>query len=830
MNKRPGRITSTSLAAAILLALTHAAAAQNATPPATPADAPATTPAQTRARAKNLETVVVTGTRAGNRTESSSLTPIDVISGDVLRQTGTIDLTQALERAIPSLNFPFAPASDTFAFQRPFELRGLSPDQVLVLVDGKRWHPGALVLSLGQIGQGSQGIDLNTIPMSAIDHIEVMRDGASAQYGSDALSGVVNIILKKGAKGGDVQLSGGQYSAGDGRQWQGAANFGIPLSGDKGWLRITAEDSNQSPSNRAGVDRRPGLTELGVKFHYGTVAFKNKNLFLNTQYDITPGVQFYAFGHYGRRIGEPRGFFRYGSNTPYPRDPLIGLVYPDGFLPREHGDSMDRTLVAGLRGEANGWRWDLSGNYGNNRVSYATQNTTNFALLNDFGSSPTSFHDGILSATQQTVDIDISKDMSFGWLPNPLTLSFGAQWLRQAYEVTAGDPGSYYVGTSGVSGGAQGFAGWGPQDEISVARHDVAEYVQLEGNLTDKFSFSAAARHEDYSDFGTTTSAALSGRFDFTDSFALRGSASTGFRAPGLGQQHYSETTSAAVGPGNSLGLPPGIYLRGLVPVDNPIAMLLGSEPLKAEKSRNFTLGAVWNPTNALSMSLDAYQITVRDRIALSSSLSLSTPEVIAYLADNGVTNLQYRGLSYFTNAGTVRTQGIDLVTSYRNNVGASGVLQSTLSYGYHKNKVLDVKPNPPVLDSLGLLFQRLNRSAIKGLLADTAPRSKLILNETYSVGNWAFNGTLTRYGRITSYGSTSYLDDDVYPHKWLLDLAASYNLDNWTFTVGGDNVLDTYPKRAPEDSDTNGVFPYSSSSPFGFQGAYVYGKVMYHW
>lgn len=830
MNKRPGRITSTSLAAAILLALTHTAAAQNATPPATAADVPAKTSTETRARAKNLETVVVTGTRAGNRTESSSLTPIDVISGDVLRQTGTIDLTQALERAIPSLNFPFAPASDTFAFQRPFELRGLSPDQVLVLVDGKRWHPGALVLSLGQIGQGSQGIDLNTIPMSAIDHIEVMRDGASAQYGSDALSGVVNIILKKGAKGGDVQVSAGQYSAGDGRQWQGAANFGIPLGGDKGWLRVSAEDSNQSPSNRAGVDRRPGLTELGVKFHYGTVSFKNKNLFLNTQYDITPGVQFYAFGHYGQRIGEPRGFFRYGSNTPYPRDPLIGLVYPDGFLPKEHGDSTDRSLVAGLRGEVNGWRWDLSGNYGNNRVSYSTRNTTNFAMLNDFGSSPTSFHDGILSATQQTLDIDISKDMAFSWLPNPLTLSFGAQWLRQAYEVTAGDPGSYYVGTSGVSGGAQGFAGWGPQDEISVARHDVAEYVQLEGNLTDKFSFSAAARHEDYSDFGTTTSAALSGRFDFTDSFALRGSASTGFRAPGLGQQHYSETTSAAVGPGNSLGLPPGIYLRGLVPVDNPIAMLLGSEPLKAEKSRNFTFGAVWNPTNELSISLDAYQITVRDRIALSSSLSLSTPEVIAYLADNGVTNLQYRGLSYFTNAGTVKTQGIDLVTSYRNNVGDSGSLQSTLSYGYHKNKVTDVKPNPPVLDSLGLLFQRLNRSAIKGLLADTAPRSKLILNETYSVGNWGFTGTLTRYGRITEYGSTSYLDDDVYPHKWLLDLAASYNLDNWTFTVGGDNVLDTYPKRSPEDADTNGVFPYSSSSPFGFQGAYVYGKVMYHW
>ncbi|MEO7068573.1 MAG: TonB-dependent receptor [Rhodanobacter sp.] len=827
MNERHNRIIPKLLAASVLFALANMASAQDtqATNNATSQEAVNT---KKPAKTTELSTVIVTGTRAGNRTESSSLTPIDVIPGSVLQQTGTIDLTQALERAIPSLNFPFAPASDTFAFQRPFEMRGLSPDQVLVLVDGKRWHPGALVLSLGQVGQGSQGVDLNTIPLSAIDHIEVMRDGASAQYGSDALSGVVNIILKKGAKGGDVQLTAGEYSAGDGRQWQGSANFGVPLGGDKGWLRVTAENSNQSPSNRAGVDRR--IPELGVKFHYGTVSFKNKNLFLNTQYDITPDVQFYAFGHYGQRIGEPRGFFRYGINTPFPNNALIGRVYPDGFLPKEHGDSTDNSLVAGLRGAVNGWHWDVSGNYGSNRVSYSTLNSTNYALLNDFGSSPTNFHDGTLTARQQTFDIDISKELAFGWLASPLTFSFGTQYLRQSYDVTAGDPGSYYVGNSGVRGGAQGFAGWGPQDTISVARHDVAEYVQLEGNLTSKLSFSAAGRHEDYSDFGTTTSAALSGRFDFTNTFALRGSASTGFRAPGLGQQHYSETTSASFGAGNSLGLPAGIYLRGLVPVNNPLAMLLGSEPLRPEKSRNFTAGAVWNPTSALSMSLDAYQIVVTDRIALSSSLSVSTPSVINYLAANGVTNLQYSGLSYFTNAGTVKTQGFDLVTSYRSDFSDSSSLVSTLSYGYHKNKVTDVKPNPPILDSLGVIFKRLNRSAIKGLLADSAPRSKLILTEDYRLGDWGLTGTLTRYGRITEYGSTSYLDDIVYPNKWLLDLAANYTRDHWTFTLGADNVLNTYPKRTPESDDQNGAFPYSSSSPFGFQGAYVYGKVAYHW
>ncbi len=227
--------------------------------------------------------------------------------------------------------------------------------------------------------------------------------------------------------------------------------------------------------------------------------------------------------------------------------------------------------------------------------------------------------------------------------------------------------------------------------------------------------FPLAARHEDYSDFGTTTSGALSARFDFTDTFALRGSASTGFRAPTLGQQHYSETTSASFGAGNSLGLPPGIYLRGLVPVNNPMAKLLGSEPLKPEKSRNFTFGMVWNPTDALSLSIDAYQITVSNRIALSSTLSTSTPAVKDYLAANGITNLQYSGISYFTNAGTVRSQGVDWVSSYRSDFANGGSLMTTLSATYNKNKVTDVRPNPAVLDSLGAIFLRLNRSAIEG-------------------------------------------------------------------------------------------------------------------
>ena len=833
MNKSLGGAVPALLSAAILLALSNTAAAQDASSAASDDTTSKTSGA---AKSQSLGTVIVTGTRAAGRTVNSSLTPIDIISADDLKASGTTDLPQALARLVPSLNFPLFPASDTFAFQRPFELRGLSPDQVLVLVNGKRWHTGALLMTLGQIGQGAQGADLNTIPMSAVDHIEVLRDGASAQYGSDALAGVINVILKKGAEGGDLQFSEGEYSAGDGMQVQGSANFGVPL-GDKGWLRLSVDDIRQDPTNRARPDNRPGLAQLGVKFHYGATEFDSQNVLLNAQYNFTPDVQFYAFGHYSQRVGDPYAYFRYGSNYPaYASSSLLkvtaklGPIFPDGFLPMEHGDSIDRSLVAGLRGTWNDWHWDVSANYGGNRVFYNTNGSTNYAMLYDFGSSPRNIYDGRLTATQQTFDIDISREIGVSWLPNPVTLSFGTQWLRQGYAIKSGELASYYVGNSGITGGAQGFAGWGPWDARSVARNDLSEYVQLETNLTDRWSGSLAARHEDYSDFGSTTSGALSTRFDFTEAFALRGSISTGFRAPTLGQQHYSATTSTAYGAGNSLGLPAGIYLSGLVPVDNQLAKLLGATPLKPETSQSITFGAVWTPTEALTMNVDLYQIKVDDRIAMSSTLSTSTTAVLNYLANNGITNVQYSGIRYFTNAGDVRSQGIDGVASYRSDLGDAGTLTTTFSATYNKNKVTNVLPNPAILTQLGATFVRLGRDAILGLLADTAPRSKIILGETYETGHWSFTGNATRYGRVTVYSSSSSVYDQSFPGKWIFDASASYTVNRLKFTLGVDNLFNTYPEEVIASQNNNGTFPYPGASPFGSQGAFVYGKVQYRW
>ncbi len=830
MNKKTNTLIPAALAAAVLLALASA--------PVAAQDANAAGSADAAAKAKQLQTVIVTGTRSASRTESSSLTPIDVVSAQALQQTGTTDLPTALARIIPSLNFPRPAAADTADTQRPAQLRGLSPDQVLVLVNGKRWHPGAILLNNGVIGRGSQPVDLNTIPLSAIDHIEVLRDGASAHYGSDAIAGVINVILKKGAAGGDVEVSGGQYSAGDGRQWLGSANFGIPLNGDQGWLRLTLESGNQDHTNRAGPDNRsPAWEALGVNFRQGDPDVHSNNVLLNAQYNITPDVEFYAFGHYGHRNSTSPAFFRYGLNSPKPNNPLMASLYPNGFLPLENADSTDQSLVAGVRGTVNGWRWDVSANYGGNRVSYETRNSLNYAYLHDFGNTPTAFQDGILKATQQSFDIDIAKDFRPSWLPNPLTVAFGTEYLRQGYQIAAGALPSWYVGTSGTAGGAQGFAGWQPANAVNASRHDVAEYIDFETNLTDKLGASLAVRHENYSDFGSTTSGSLSARYDFTDSFALRGGASTGFRAPSLGQEYFSQISSLFYAAGSLPGLPAGIYNRGLVQVGSPIATLLGAEPLKAEKSRNFTLGAVWNPTEALNLSVDVYQIEIDNRIALSGAISTTTPKVVSYLAANGITNLQYSSVNYFTNAADTRTRGVDFVGTYVAKLGDAGTLTSTLSANYNQNKVTSVKANPAVLDNLGVSFVRLNRQDIKGYLANTTPRSKLILSEQYDIGNWGFTGTLTRYGRYTSYVSSlstynpaAGIVDQTFTPKWILDLAGNYRWQHWTFTLGADNVLNNHPDKNIANNTNNGTLPYSTYSPFGYNGAYVYGKVRYSW
>jgi iron complex outermembrane receptor protein len=339
-------------------------------------------------------------------------------------------------------------------------------------------------------------------------------------------------------------------------------------------------------------------------------------------------------------------------------------------------------------------------------------------------------------------------------------------------------------------------------------------------------------RHEDYNDFGNTVSGALAARYDFTDRFALRASASTGFRAPSLAQEDYSQIGSLYLTPSSAgPGVAPGIYQTGLLPVDNPVAQLLGAQALRPEKSHNYTVGAVFNPIDALTLTFDIYQIQIYNRIVLSSTLSgLNDPVVVDYLASHGITDVAYTSAQYFTNAVNTRTQGGDLVGSYRSDFGNDGVLNSTISYNYNRTQVSGVEPNPPQLDALGLQLERVSYRDVKGLLANSTPRSKLIFNENYTLGHWVFNGNLTRYGTFTAYSNETYLLNQTFSPQWVLDLAGSYNLDNWTFTLGVDNATNSYPDKVIAANNNNGTIPYSEFSPDGFNGRYYYTKVIYHW
>jgi len=401
-------------------------------------------------------------------------------------------------------------------------------------------------------------------------------------------------------------------------------------------------------------------------------------------------------------------------------------------------------------------------------------------------------------------------------LPYPVSVAFGGEYLDQGYQIKAGDPASYY------QTGSSGLGGFRDSDAGTSTRHNWAQYLDLETNFTEKLSASAAVRHEDYSDFGSNVSGSLSARYDFTPQVALRGSVSNGFRAPSLAQQNFAYTSSQLIG--NT------IQEAGTFPANSQVARLLGAQDLKAEKSRNYSLGLVLEPTDNLTVTADVYRIDISDRISLSSNLDLSkNPAALAYLQANGVGNINYTTVRYFTNATDTTTNGVDLVANYRYQLDNGVRWNSTVGYNYNHTKVTDVKANPSVLDSLGASLVRVDRRERIGLLGDTTPQHKLSLGNDLSFGNWALHSNLVRYGSFTSYQADP-TNDQRFKAAWLLDLSADYKLKNWTFTVGGDNVTDKYPEKLNAYASSGGNLAYSTFSPYGYSGAFYYGKVAYNW
>ncbi|WP_373896722.1 TonB-dependent receptor plug domain-containing protein, partial [uncultured Massilia sp.] len=770
--------------------------------------------AQPQGPAAVEQTVVVTGTRSLNRRTLDSESPVDVIGSKELLSTGSGELATVLSRLLPSMNFPRPSGADASDAVRPAQLRGLSPDQTLVLVNGKRRHTSSVVNVNGTLGRGSAPVDLNAIPLAAIERIEVLRDGAAAQYGSDAIAGVVNIILKRGAEGGEAEVVYGQYDKGDGEQATVRASTGVKL-GDDGWLRVAVEAADRNFTNRSFADPRPaaGPRQGTITQRYGDPDSRPRTLFVNSQVRINDDIDWYAFANYGKRKTSSAANFR----TAFTNDSQTTLrspLYPEGFLPLLDSTSTDASIVTGLRGELAGWRWDASLNHGRNRFELDVANTVNYSLG---ATSPTRFYAGELTSTQSLANFDIAREFPVSFMKGPLTVALGLEARHESYEIGAGEANSYF-GT-----GAQGYSGFRSDDAGKNSRNNKSAYLNLEGDITDQLSGAFALRHERYSDFGNTTSAKASARYKFTPEFALRGTVSNGFRAPSLAQSYYTITTTNTLLVNGTSAL----VETGTFPVGSAAATLLGAQPLKAEKARNFSIGAQWQPTRNWTTTVDLYRIDIDDRIVFSSNLQLANaPALGSALANRGV----YVGAArYFTNAVDTRTKGVDVVSTYRLNLAGGSRADLTLAYNHNDNDVERVAASPAVLSEQKLLL--VDRQTVNRLTVGS-PKDKLSLSGDYTQGAWGGRAAVTRYGKFTVPQNDASLDQ-TYDPQWVLDLSASVRFaSQWRLTAGIDNVTNRYPAQVTSRSNlnVNGTQPYSVWAPNGFNGRYYYLKAGYTW
>ncbi|TQM06808.1 iron complex outermembrane receptor protein [Pseudoxanthomonas sp. 3HH-4] len=771
------------------------------------------------AEARTLDTLIVTGTRVSDRTVAESQSPIDIITPEALQATGTTELATALARALPSLNFPRPAVTDGTSGVRPAQLRGLSPDQVLILVNGKRRHISALVNVNGSIGRGSSAVDLNAIPVSAIERVEVLRDGASAQYGSDAIAGVVNIVLKGSGKGGSLIVDVGGYSAGDGRSTQLSGDTGVSFGDGRGFVHVAGQLTQQDETDRAGpyqgtapnTGNNPAIGE--VAFVYGDPQVDAGAVSANAGFAISDTVDAYATAIASNRDIVSFAFYRSPNHSG--QGALLAQVYPDGYVPEINQLSQDRSLVAGIKGDTeSGWKWDVSYNYGYNHLKFYTQNSINYSLG---ATSPRRFYDGALEYTQNVLNADISKPLEIG-LAYPATLSFGAEYRQEKWNQSPGESNSY------AGSGAQGFAGFTPANAVHSDRDSYAAYMGLEADVTEKFSAGIAGRYEDYSDFGSEVSGKLSARYAFTDAVALRATVASGFRAPALAQQYYQVVTSQYNATLDRF------FESGTFPATGPVAQALGADALTAETSLSYGLGLVLQPIDRLYVTIDAYQIDIDDRIVLSSNLLLggnaAAQALLASLGVNGVTSARY-----FTNAADTRTRGVDVIAQYTVPL-ANSTLNLTAGYNYNKTEIQRIAPNPPELTALGANLWRIGRDE-QGRIEEGYPRDKTTLTAAWNLARWDFTFGATRYGEFTTRVSETGnpVNDQTYGAKWILDASTSYRpSENWTLTLGADNLLDEYPDRTIFPNSNSGQFPYSSQSPGGFNGAYVYGRVAYTW
>jgi iron complex outermembrane recepter protein len=807
-------------------------------------------------------TIVVTGTRRSDRTLADSPVPVDVITAESLTTSGYTETNRLLNQQVPSFNFPQPSITDGTDVVRPATLRGLNPDQTLVLLNGKRRHTSALLNINGSVGRGTSAVDINLIPSIALERVEVLRDGAAAQYGSDAIAGVINFQLRNAPEGGRITVNYGLYntdvrgirevtgiisgpggapalnpdgtlqvtraprerSVTDGHTLTVAGTVGLPIV-DGGHLNLSAEFQRRAPTNRTGPDVRRQYALVNgaldpreatfdrISHRYGDAKTDDLKLFLNFGAPLGDAVELYSYLTYGYRDGESAGFYRLASDA---RN--VPAIYPNGFLPLINTDLNDFEGVVGIRGEVGGWRYDLSGSYGRNEFDFRITNSLN----RSFGAaSQTAFDSGGLRYTQTMANLDVSRDLEVGFFKE-LTLAGGLEYRRETFDIRPGEPASYANGPAGGAPGAQVFPGFQPiiggqRVDRQRSRRNLSAYAELDADVNDRINVQLAGRYEDYSDFGSSINGKLAARFELTDGIALRGAISTGFRAPSLQQQFYAAQATNNVN---------GVLLDTVtLPVDNPVAIALGATPLDAEESISYSAGLVFTAVPRLNVTLDAYQIDIDDRIVVTENLTATRDAAGAPSGTNPgraiatiLNNAGFPTVSaarFFVNGIDSRTRGIDAVATYRFDLGDYGRISATAGFNYNKTTIRRVLAAPgPLANIPGLvLFGRQEQ----GRLVRGQPRTKLNLGLDYEVER--FGGTIraNRFGKVEGTGGeigpagSGVFNDNFLEAQWVMDVEARLTFaERFEIAVGANNLLDSYPTPVPVGqagvSATNGA------------------------
>lgn len=752
-----------------------------------------------------LAALEVVGTRRANRSAPNTPVAVDLVDvSEASARSGQLDLNQLLQYVAPSFNANRQSGADGADHVDPASLRGLGPDQTLVLINGKRRHQSSLINIFGSRGRGNTGTDLNAIPLAAIDHIEILRDGASAQYGSDAIAGVINVVLKSSVGEVDGELSSGTHNAGapskyaitssgtDGRQLRAAANYGTRL-GTNGFVNLTGEVLSKQRTNRPAD---PAEFDI-YRRQFGDAELNNAGFFLNALLPTSTNSAFYAFGGANFRNTDAFAWTRDADS-----ERNVPAIYPNGFDPHITSDIRDLSLAVGLRARLGAFDIDANSTTGANRFRYNVEGTLNTSLG---AQSPREFDAGGFGLWQNTTGVHLRRVLDN--VARSLSVAFGAEHRWESYNIVAGEEGSYRNYGGGGPGGAQGFPGFQPKDETEESRSNIGGYVDVELDASERLLVSAAARAERYSDFGNTMTAKLAARLGLSSSVALRASVSTGFRAPSLAQIHFSSTFTDVVA---------GTFVdKVIAPNGSAITRALGIPELKEETSVNAGVGFTAQ-IGAATLTVDGYRVDIDDRIVLTGAFEDSDPDIGADLQRLGVAAAQF-----FTNAIDTRSKGLDIVLTHQFRAGQQSFRWS-LAGNFNDMELGAIHTNARLAGKEDTYFGAREQA----FLLASAPGSKVALTIDHAYRRIDSQVRITNFGRVSL---VDWLDSrDVYKAKATTDVSVGYRVsDRARFTLGAANVFNVYPTQQDTETETGGVW---DAVQMGFAGAFYFARLNFRW